>query len=410
MSVVATSVRARRRSDWLTPALAALASPFLLYLVVRTAAIGLSPPVAAALPPADHTPVLRRVLPGLADPRIKVPPQVLSMARSSAQAAPLAYEPMFVFGKKAADDGNLAIAIVLMEEARRRRPNFLPTRILLMAYYSQAGRYPNALAEMEYALRSSEEVRQVVLPELAKTIRSREGRRAVAEVLARSPAWREEFIRAAESQTVRPEEARELLEMVRARRPGADVSLERGLYLQSLVKSGQARQARTVWLQSFPAAERGRYQHLFDGAFTGRPAPQPFGWVLHDREAGRAEFIRSDAGGSNLEVNYFGGNSIVLAEQMLALMPGGYQLSFAARSDSGITSGELFWVVSCAPDGPELVRIPVKAPQPAQRRYQADVRIPASGCVGQMLRLIAEPGDVAATFTVQIADMRMVRR
>lgn len=410
MSVVATSVPARRRAHWLTPALAALASPFLLYLIVRTAVIGLSPPAAAALPPADYTPVLRRLLPGLTDPRIKVPAQVLSMARSSAQTAPLAYEPMFVFGKKAADEGNLQRAIILMEEARRRRPNFLPTRILLMAYYSQARRYSQALAEMEYALRSSEDVRRVVLPELAKTIRNPEGRRAVAEVLARGPAWREEFIRSAESQSLRPEEARELLELVRARRPNADVSLERGLYLQALVRSGQAREARAVWLQSFPEAERGRHEHIFDGAFTGRPAAQPFAWVLHDGEVGRAEFSRSDARTSHLEVNYFGGNSTVLAEQMLALMPGGYQLSFAARSDSGISSGDLSWVLSCAPDGPDLARIPVKAPQPAQRRYQADVRIPASGCAGQRLRLVAEPGDVAAAFTVQIADIRLVGR
>ncbi len=279
-----------------------------------------------------------------------------------------------------------------------------------MAYYSQARRYSKALAEMEYALRSSEDVRRVVLPELAKTIRNPEGRRAVAEVLARGPAWREEFIRSAESQPLRPEEARELLELVQARRPNADLSLEKGLYLQALLKSGQAREARAVWLQSFPDAERGRYQHIFDGAFTGRPGAQPFGWVLHDREAGRAEFIRADARTSHLEVNYFGGNSAVLAEQMLALMPGGYQLSFAARSDSGISSGDLFWIVSCAPDGPELARIPVKAPQPAQRRYQAELRVPASGCAGQRLRLIAEPGDVAAAFTVQIADLGMVRR
>lgn len=410
MSVVATSASPPDRARWLAPVLAALASPLLLYLIVRSAAIGVSPAAAVALPPADYTPVLRRLLPGFADPRLKVSPQLISMARSSAGAAPLGYEPMFVFGKKAADDGNLQRAILLMEEARRRRPNFLPTRLLLMAYYSQARRYPDALVEMEYALRSSEDVRRIVLPELAKALRNREGRRAVADVLARQPTWRGEFIRAAENQPLKPEEARDLMELVRARRPNGDVSLERELYMHALVRSGQASQARAVWLQRFPEAERARYEHIFDGAFAGRTGGQPFGWVLHDRQAGRAEIIRSDARNAYLEANYFGGTSAVLAEQMLALRPGAYQLSFGARSESGISSGALYWVVTCAPEGPDLARLPIGALRPAYRRYQGEVRVPSSGCAGQSLRLVADPGDVAATFTVQLSDMQVVRR
>ena len=410
MSVLATSAAPQNRSNWLLAALVTLAAPLLLYLVVRTAALGLSPPAAAALPPADYTPLLRRLLPAFADPRIKVPPQVLAMARSSATAAPLAYEPLFIFGKKAADDGNLKKAIVLMEEARRRRPNFLATRILLMAYYAQAGRYSEAIADMEYALRSSDLVRRLVLPELAKTLRNAEGRRAVAAVVAEAPPWREEFIRTAENQSLSPAEARDFLELVRARRPNADLSLERQLYLQALVRSGQAREGRRVWLQALPEAERASHEYIFDGAFTGRTGAPPFGWVLHDGQAGRAEIVRSDARNSHLEANYFGGNSALLAEQMLALSPGAYELSFAARSDGGIRSGEVSWVLSCAGGGGELARVRIVAPQPAFRRYQGPVRIPASGCSAQNLRLVADPGDVAAAFTLQVDDIRMVRR
>jgi hypothetical protein len=390
-------------------ALAALASPLFLYLIVRSAAVGLNPPIAATLPPGDHAPLLGEVLPAFADPRVPIPAQPLAIARRAALTAPLAEDPFFLFARQAATEGKLDRAIKLMEEARRRRPNFIPTRLLLMAYYSQARRYPAALAEMEYSLRSSETVRGIVLPELVKALRTPDGRAALAEVLARPPEWREEFIRTAEGQPVSPEEASDLLKRVRALRPKADLSLERGLYLQALVKAGRSREARSAWLVSFPQAERARHQLLFDGAFAGAAAPQPFGWSLRDTEAGRAEIVRSGRT-SYLEVNYFGGRTVVVAEQMLTLAPGSYRLSFDAKSEGGITSGELAWSVACAPDGPEIGRIRIVGAQAAYRRYQGDVSVPAGGCAAQMVRLVADPGDVAAAFTAQVDNMQMVRR
>ncbi|MDP8913471.1 MAG: hypothetical protein M3N39_07845, partial [Pseudomonadota bacterium] len=271
--------------------LVTLASPLLLYLIIRTAVIGLSSATAASLPPQDYTPVLRQLLPRIADPRVPVPKRLTTMAGAAASDNPLAYEPFFVFGKKAADDGDLKRAILLLEESRRRRPNLLITRLLLMSYYGAAKRYPDALREMDYTLRSSEDVRRVVLPELVKTMRIQEGRRAVAEVLADRPAWREEFIKTAQSQaaTLRPEQARDLLDRVRALRPRADWSLERGLYIQSLASAGRVGEARSAWLDTIPQADRLRYRLISDGDFTGRLGPQSFGWTLRESDVGRAE-------------------------------------------------------------------------------------------------------------------------
>ena len=380
MSVVPPSASQRsRRGRWLPFALFALASPAIVYLIAHAAATGLSPAAAAAMPPADYSRIVRSLLPAFADPRVPVPPQVMEMARRTAASSPMGYERFIVFARKAADEGKLDRAIALMEEARRRRHNFIPTRLLLMAYYTQAERYREAFAEMEYALRRSEEVRRLVIPELVKAMRKPDGRRALADLLVRDPLWREEFARVAQNEPLRPEEARELMELVRARLPKDRLEPERGLYMQALVRTGQARQARAVWLASLPEAERARHQLLYDGAFTGRPAPQPFGWRLHDMEAGRAEIVRG-GGGSFLEINYFGSTSAVLAEQMLALAPGAYRLSFRARSEGGVTSGELQWTVACAPEGPEIARIRIVNPQPAYRPYQGDLAVPPSGC------------------------------
>ena len=77
--------------------------------------------------------MLRKLLPRIADPRVPVPERVVTMAKAAASDNPLAYEPFFVLGKKAADAGDLKRGIALLEEARRRRPNLLITRLLLMS-------------------------------------------------------------------------------------------------------------------------------------------------------------------------------------------------------------------------------------------------------------------------------------
>ena len=385
--------------------LATLLAPFFLYLSARTAIVGLRPPMAASLPPSDYAPLLRRLVSALADPRRPVPAPLVRMARSAVTSSPLAFEPFFVLSRQALDQGDLDRAIALMEESRRRRSNFLPTRLLLMAYYSQANRYAEALVEMDYALRSSEGVRRVVLPELVKVMRQPNGRRALAAVLARRPIWREEFVKVAQNSTFRPEEALDLIDRIRALRPSADISLERGLYLQALVKAGQAAEARAILLEGLAPAERARHQYVFDGSFTGRKAPQPFGWLLRDTAVGRAEIVR--IGTPYLDVNYFGGQTMLLAEQVLALRPGTYVIGSRAKSDGGISAGELFWALACKQDAPPLAKIGIGAPQPAYRMYQTKVSVPAS-CPVQRLQLMADPGDVATTFNVQIAEVRVV--
>jgi hypothetical protein len=180
--------------------------------------------------------------------------------------------------------------------------------------------------------------------------------------------------------------------------------------MNALVRGGQVAQARSIWLSGFRNSDRARFAQIFDGDFTGRPAPQPFGWALFDTGAGRAEFARGSGRNPYLDVNYFGGSNVTLAEQMLALPAGKYQLSFNARSEGGIRAGQLFWSVFCVPDGRELTRIRISNPQAQYRRVGGNVDIPASGCSGQLLRLSAEAGDVASEFAVQIAGLKVARQ
>ena len=381
----------------------------LLYLVIRTAAAGMNPYAAGLLPPVDEVPMLRLRIYETLLPNRPVLPELRAVALRAALNAPLAYEPFFIEARAAEQSGNLARAVALMEEARRRRPNFLPTRLQLLTYYARQHRYDAVVGEMDVVLRLSGEARPLVLPELVKLIAEPGGRSALTRLLSTAPDWRRDFFAVAMDRPVRPDDALALLQEMEARQPRGNHAEGRRLYLQALFNAGQVTRARSLWLQTLPAELRARNMLLFNGDFRPVRAEPPFGWVLRDLDAGRATIEPVAAARPHLSVDYFGGRNVVLAEQFLALAPGRYRLAYLAKSETGVRSGNLYWRLSCVQGGTELGRSPIAGLTGAYRRIESGFGVPASGCPGQRLELHAEAGDVAVPVNLQIAAMELAR-
>jgi hypothetical protein len=392
------------------PLLATLAAPGLLYLVARTAAVGLSPGYSAVLPPTSVASLLRPLVFAATQPTYRPSGDVRPLLERGATTAPLAFEPFYLEAKTAESAGQLDRAIALMEEARRRYSSFVLTRVQLLAYYGKARRYTSMISEMNLVLGVSPEVRTAMLPELAKLISDPDGRLALAAVLADSPPWSQDFFQAASNANFTSQDAAALLSQLRQRGAGGEeLRLAQSLYLRSLVSTGEYGRARAIWLEALPDAERQRSGLMFDGGFSGTEAPAPFGWTLHDQEAGRAEIAQSQEAGHHLDVHYFGGLDAVLAEQTLALPPGGYRLRFQARTNSEIRSGNIAWVVTCLPSGAEAVRIPIEPSRDEFQPIAATFSVPGSGCAGQRLLLVATVGDVSQVINVQLGRMELGR-
>lgn len=380
----------------------------LIYLILRINAAYINPAVALALPPVDPAPAARAIVYTAGDPRQRVNPEALELGRQTALAAPLAFEPFFIEAKAEEQAGRIQNAIRLMEEARRRRPSFDLTRLHLISYYQQAGRFENLLQEIDFLLTRRPETGQVILPELAKLMSDPRGRAALALMLARNPQWRSQFIDRAIAQPGRSEDALDLLNRLGALRAGGGVASERELYLQRLVQEGQHQRARELWLQSLPAAQRSRHALLFNGDFSLREASKPFGWTLHEKPQGRAEIIHQGPEASYLDVNYFGGSPVVLAEQHLALQPGRYRISQLVRGEIPPDSGEVYWRISCLSGGArELVRLAADQLQPRFMRAAAEFTIGAN-CSGQQLALVGEPGDISTEIRLQIGELEIL--
>ena len=395
----------RRIAAWAATA----ASPLIAWLIVKSAAAGFSVATAVALaplPPADPTPSLKILTNKVRPPTEPVTDELLQSAKAGLAGLPLSFEPFLVAARAAEQKGDLRRAIALMEEVRRRRHSYPAARMQLMIYYSKAERFPEALSEIDVVLRRNEDLRASLLPELTKMAADPRGRAALATILARGPVWREQFFSVAGTSKLSTSDARDLYERIRALKPKHDLLLERQLILQTQASSGDYIGARRTWLASLPQQEREKNRALFDGDFRGLRAPGPFGWAYKDGDAGRAEPAK-DGQRTYLDVAYFGGQNLGLAEQMLALPPGRHTLRLIARSPNGITSGRLFWRLNCLPGGSQIGVLDLNQAVADNRRFSAAFTVPASGCPGQSLSLVAEPGDVATVVNLEITRMEI---
>ena len=394
----------RRIAAWAVTA----ASPLIAWLIVKSAAAGFSVATSvamASLPPENPAPTLKVLASAAQQQTLPVTAEMQRAARDGLAKLPLSFEPFFVAARAAEQKGDLRRAIALMEEVRRRRHSHPAARMQLMIYYTKAERFPEALSEIDVVLRRSEELRPALMPELTKLIADPRGRAALATILARDPVWREAFFAAAGARKLATADARDLYERIRALKPKHDLLLERQLILQTQAASGDYVGARQTWLSALPRQERAAHRFMFDGAFRGLRAPGPFGWTFRDVEAGRAEPTR-DGQRPYLDVAYFGGQNATLAEQMLALSPGRHVLRLVARSPNGITSGKLYWRVTCLPGGTPIGALDLAQASAENRRFNAAFTVPA-GCPGQSLSLVAEPGDVATPINVEIERMEI---
>lgn len=394
----------RRVAAWAVTA----ASPLIAWLIVKAAASGLSVATAVALaplPPENPAPTLKVLASAAQQPTVQMTEEMQRSALDGLARLPLAFEPFFVAARAAEQKGDLPRAIALMEEVRRRRYSHPAARMQLMIYYTRAERFPEALSEIDFVLRRSEELRPRLLPELTKLVSDPRGRAALATILARDPVWKQDFFAAAGARKLATSDARDLYERIRAKKPGGDLMLERQLILQTQASAGDYVGARQTWLAALPQQERAANRFMFDGDFRGVRAPGPFGWTYKDVEAGRAEPSK-DGQRTYLDVAYFGGQGLTLAEQMLALPPGRHTLRLIARSPNGISSGRLFWRLTCLPGASQIGLLDMGRAAAADRRFSAAFTIP-SGCPGQSLSLIAEPGDVAAVVNLEIARMEI---
>lgn len=389
-----------------------LAAPVFAYAAVRNAALiiaGSATDASSVFPPQGVWPQVRAVMRTARQFEKKMPPGSWQVAKLAAVKLPLAYEPYFIAARVEEQAGRFERATLLMEEARRRRPNATSVRVALLGYYSLADAYQKAIDEADMAMRIKGSSRALILPGFAKLIAAdARARQAIAVALARKPVWRSAFLEAAVAEKMTPDNARALVADVRKLAPSASAQDEEVFLVRTLVNAGQYREARALW-ESYRAPSPASLNAVTDPNFRGEAALPPFAWAFRSGQSGTAEIAKvASEERSSLEVDYFGDAQIVLAEQTLAARPGSYRLWSLMTGNSSAADVRLAWQIACLPAGKLLGTLQLQPLGDRPARREMPITIPGSGCEGQSLTLVGQPGDISRTLSAQIAEVGLV--
>lgn len=389
--------------------LVTLAAPVMAYAAVRNAAMDLAGAVGdptAALPPRSVWPPLKAIMRAARRPDQALPANAHSVAERAAMAAPLAFEPYYIAARVQEKAGRYRRATVLMEEARRRRPNATSVRVALLGYYSLASAYQQAIDEADFAMRINTASRGLILPGFAKLVAiDPKARAAIAVALAKEPPWRGPFLEEAARAKLPPDTAKALVAEIRKLHPASSPQAEEAFLIQSLVQAGDFRGARALWA-SYNGQVPAGPNTIVDPNFRGQGGLQPFAWTFYSGQEGTAEITKS-GGAALLEVAYFGRAPTVLAEQTLSVRPGRYSLSTIVSGNSSAADVRLAWTMICLPSRRLLARLDLQPLGERSSRKQGAVVVPA-GCEGQLLVLSGEPSDLARTLGAEITEVSLV--
>ena len=308
-----------------------------------------------------------------------------------ARVAPLAPEPYLITGAIAQLDGRDRRAERLFEAARARAPRSDAARYFLAERYLRTGRTAEALLEMAAFARLTPGGGERFAPVLAAFAKE-PGAVAHLQRLFRDAA---EFRDPVLAQLARDASNHELvMALAGPRRSEGDPPPWQGELLGQLVARGEFARAADVW-RRLSGIEPPR-STVFDPQFEEPTAPPPFAWSFPQQGA------VAEPGSGGLRIIYFGRDDSVLAQQMLLLSQGRYNLGMRVSGD--IADGtEVAWTLTCLPGQESILTLPLQRGQ-----VEASFAVP-SDCSAQQLRLIANAGELSRQADFRIAGLRLRR-
>lgn len=312
-----------------------------------------------------------------------------------ARKAPLDPEPFLIKGALAQTRGDELLAERLFIAARSRDPRSPAARYFLAERYLRTGRVAPALAEIAALSRLLPDMKAQFAPAIA----------AFAQMPGTIPQLRRFFRTSPELEapvlaTLAGDNRKAglILALWGDRRPAPDaVPPEwQARLIDSQVAAGQFERAFSTWARL--AGVRPAPSSLFNPGFRTTAAPPPFNWKLDVSGA-----VVEPAPGGGIEVIYYGRKDTALAEQLLLLEPGRYQLAMIVSGPLG-QGGEIAWTVSCLPRTEPVFRLPVDR----KGRLAAGFAVPA-GCPAQRLALVATAGEFPQSQEFAIRGLSLAR-
>ncbi len=387
-----TAAGAERRAGWRW-----LAALLLLLLIAHAARVALvrsegerQPEWALSVWPSHPVPLFASGLAGIgAAAREARPPEprLLGLMERGAVGAPLAAEPLWVSATARLEAGDLAAAERMLKLAVRLDPRAPAGRFLLADLSIRQGRLDEALTQLAALQRRMPSVSVGLAPALARFLRQPGAVEQAAPLLLKNPDLRVSVL---EGLAADPAAATQVLALAR---PGDERSPWFGTAVHRMLAEGEIAMVRALLARVLPGTPLGASLTQWR---AGTPS-NPFEWRFPSNGGGMAEPVT----GGPLRIVHYGRETSPLAEHLLMLAPGRYQLG--DRFAGIVPERALEWTLQCAKGGRQLGVVP------AGGAWTAKVFTVSADCPVQRLALVGKAGDIAATVRAELRSVTLER-
>ncbi len=166
--------------------------------------------------------------------------------------------------------------------------------------------------------------------------------------------------------------------------------------INRLVEQGQYAKAHSTWRVVSGVKDSGGT--IFNRRFAKVNAPPPFNWTFASTGG-----VVEPAPGDRLQVIYFGRGDAALAQQLLLLRSGRYQLSMHVAGPMG-KGGEIAWTLACLPRPDPIFRLSVDRKGGVAGSFSVPPNCPA-----QRLTLTGTPGEFPQSQEFTIGQLALTK-
>jgi hypothetical protein len=282
-------------------------------------------------------------------------PRADELARRSLAAGPIQARPIRLLGLAADARGDDVRAEALMRLAGERSWRDAPTHFWLFNRLLARRDYRSAMVHADAVMRRYTPGRPLVFAEITSALNDPAARDAVVRIMATDPPWRTAYIQALAGDDATAGAALDLLARLKgSAHPPSEMEVR--LVMLPFFKQSRYPQAYLLWVEFLPAEALPHLGDIYDGDFQGLPGSAPFNWKAESTGGYAVEFGPGPGGDRAMHVTYDGQMRAVLAEQVLLLPPGRYELSLRSYLENTQSDPTLEWRIGCLPMPPELLK------------------------------------------------------
>lgn len=328
--------------------------------------------------------------------------EVARLSKAALRKEPLNDEALRNLALLAADSGRNADARRLMRASAEITKRDLTANMWLALDYAKLGDVDNSLAMYDQGLRSNSQAQELIIPAMARLLKSDQMVAPVARLLLRQPPWQADFWASAP----RFAEAHGNLAKIRlvlAKRnvriaPASNRELIRALASTGYFAQAEELVARFGGIRPRPPAA------LRNTEFDLQPEYPPFDWQPRFDASLTAEL---DSRIGVLRIAAFGDGSGPAASQLVALPHLAYRLEVRARDWTSAQSGQVYFKLRCAEQGVSAESQPIKL---EQAQISVAIAKPSPGCLYNWLTVFAAPSQSRDDRTVLLDRVDLVAR